>query len=112
VRAAANCDPCRVALSGCERIKRAEQQLDVRKTAGAICVGHEESSPAGVQHAVAYGTSLATIALELHDTDVRFGVVFGRELERSGGSAVGGTVVYDEDLEGAFCKRCKVVEGG
>ncbi len=102
VSAAADRNCARVTVCGRKGVQRSEQQFNVREAASAVCVDHEESAAAGVQHAVTHGAALPEVALELHDADVRFWVVIGRELEHRGGGAVGGAVVYDEDLKGAF----------
>jgi len=112
VRAAPNGDPCCVALRRSELIERGKQQLDVREAGRAICIGHKEPPSARVHHAVSHRATLSTIALEPHDAYVRPRVKFGPELERGIGGTVGGAVVYDEDLEGAFRERCEVLEGG
>jgi len=112
VCAAPNGDPCCVALRRSKLIERGEQQLDVREAGRAICVGHEEAPSARVHHAVSHRATLSTIALEPHDAYVHPWVAFGPELERGIGGTVGGAVVHDEDLEGAFRDRREVLEGG
>ena len=65
-----------------------------------------------MHHAVSHRAALSTIALESHHAYVRPCVPFGPELERGIGGTVGGAVVYDENLEGAFWERREVLEGG
>jgi hypothetical protein len=102
VSTAADRDCRHVGARGRKGVQRSEQQLDVREAASAVCVGHEESAAAGVQHALTHSATLPAVALELHDPDVRFRMVFRRKLECCSGGAIGGAVVYDEDLKGAF----------
>jgi len=112
VGAAPNGDPCCIALRRSELIERGKQQFDVCEAGRAICVGHKEAPSARVHHAVSHRAALSKIALEPHDAYVRPCVPFGPELERGIGCTVGGAVVYDEDLEGAFRDRREVLEGG
>lgn len=65
-----------------------------------------------MQHAMTHGASLPQITLHLHDADVGLRVPFRPVLEYKRGGAVGGVVVHDDDLEGAFGERCEVLEGG
>ena len=109
---AANRDCGGIAVSGCKGVQRSEQQLDVREAGSAVRIGHEKSAAAGVKHTVTHSAALPAVALKLHDADVRIWVVFSRELEHRGCGAVGGAIIYDKDLKGAFGERCEVLEGG